>query len=288
MINYLTYNFLVLLRFLVSFIPRKFILFLGKVLGIFIYYFIPIRKKVAKINILIAFPELSDKEVNNIILKSYKHYGMLLFEFIMQNNKNIYNNIVELDNKTKKCLTDDVGKILMTAHIGNWEMMLPIISKFKKVIGVAREQKNKGANKFIIENRSFNNVELISNKGSTRKMAKALFKNKILLLVCDQNAKSKGNKLLFFNKESSFPKGPGYFHFLTNSELIYGFCILNKDYKYELKIRNLNIEKKIEQKDELVIQINRLYIKKLEEIITKYPEQYFWFHKKWDKKIYDS
>ena len=37
--------------------------------------------------------------------------------------------------------------------------------------------------------------------------------------------------------------------------------------------------KKIEQKDELVIQINRLYIKKLEEIITKYPEQYFWFHK---------
>ena len=288
MINYLTYNFLVLLRFLVSFIPRKFILFLGKVLGIFIYYFIPIRKKVAKINILIAFPELSDKEVNNIILKSYKHYGMLLFEFIMQNNKNIYNNIIELDNKTKKCLTDDIGKILMTAHIGNWEMMLPIISKFKKVIGVAREQKNKGANKFIIENRSFNNVELISNKGSTRKMAKALFKNKILLLVCDQNAKSKGNKLLFFNKESSFPKGPGYFHFLTNSELIYGFCILNKDYKYELKIRNLNIEKKIEQKDELVIQINRLYIKKLEEIITKYPEQYFWFHKKWDKTIYDS
>ena len=288
MINYLTYNFLVFLRFLVSFIPRKFILFLGKVLGIFIYYIIPIRKKVAKINILIAFPELSDKEVNNIILKSYKHYGMLLFEFIMQNNKNIYNNIVELDNKTKKCLTDDVGKILMTAHIGNWEMMLPIISKFKKVIGVAREQKNKGANKFIIENRSFNNVELISNKGSTRKMAKALFKNKILLLVCDQNAKSKGNKLLFFNKESSFPKGPGYFHFLTNSELIYGFCILNKDYKYELKIRNLNIEKKIEQKDELVIQINRLYIKKLEEIIKKYPEQYFWFHKKWDKRIYDS
>ena len=288
MINYFTYNFLVLLRFLVSFIPRTFILFLGKVLGVFIYYIIPIRKKVAKINILIAFPELSDKEVNNIILKSYKHYGMLLFEFIMQNNKNIYNNIVELDNNTKKCLTDDVGKILMTAHIGNWEMMLPIISKFKKVIGVAREQKNKGANKFIIENRSFNNVELISNKGSTRKMAKALFKKKILLLVCDQNAKSKGNKLLFFNKESSFPKGPGYFHFLTNSELIYGFCILNKDYKYELKIRNLNIEKKIEQKDELVIQINRLYIKKLEEIIIKYPEQYFWFHKKWDKTIYDS
>ena len=288
MINYFTYNFLVLLRFLVSFIPRKFILFLGQVLGIFIYYIIPIRKKVAKINILIAFPELSDKEVNNIILKSYKHYGMLLFEFMTQNNKNIYNNIIELDNKTKKYLTDDVGKILMTAHIGNWEIMLPIISKFKKVIGVARQQKNKGANKFIIENRSFNNVELISNKGSTRKMAKALLKNKILLLVCDQNAKSKGNKLLFFNKESSFPKGPGYFHFLTNSELIYGFCILNKDYKYELKIRNLNIEKKIEQKDELVIQINRLYIKKLEEIITKYPEQYFWFHKKWDKTIYDS
>ncbi len=288
MINYITYKFLFFVRFLVSFLPRKFILYLGKGLGTFIYYIIPIRKKVAKLNISIAFPELSDKEINKIILKSYKHYGILLFEFISQNNKNIFKNIVELDKKTKKCLTDNEGKILMTGHIGNWEIMLPVISKLKKVIGVARDQKNKGANKFIIKNRSFNNVELISNKGSTRKMAKALFENKLLLLVCDQNAKSKGNKLLFFNKESSFPKGPGYFHFLTNSELIYGFCILNNDYKYELKIRNLNIEKKIEQKDELVIEINRLYIKKLEEIIIEYPEQYFWFHKKWDKTIYDN
>ena len=42
----------------------------------------------------------------------------------------------------------------------------------------------------------------------------------------------------------------------------------------------------IEQKDDIIIEINRLYVEILEGIIKKYPEQYFWFHKKWDKRIY--
>ena len=32
--------------------------------------------------------------------------------------------------------------------------------------------------------------------------------------------------------------------------------------------------------------INDTYNKELENSIIKYPEQYFWFHKKWDKKYY--
>jgi len=63
---------------------------------------------------------------------------------------------------------------------------------------------------------------------------------------------------------------------------------LKEDYKYELIIREINIKNNIEQKDDIIIEINRLYTEILEGIIKKYPEQYFWFHKKWDKGIYKN
>ena len=61
---------------------------------------------------------------------------------------------------------------------------------------------------------------------------------------------------------------------------------LKKNYTYEFKLRELKFKKTFEQKDQLIIEVNTEYSKILEQEIRKYPEQYFWFHKKWDKKIY--
>ena len=288
MSHYINYIILTFISFFLSIIPRFIKIFLGKCLGSLIYYIFPLRKKVAKINIEIAFPHFSKNQVNKLILKSYQHYGILLFEFLSQKNDNIYNFLNPIDKITEQNLSNKNGQILMTAHIGNWELIIPIISRYKKIMGVAREQKNSGADKFIKENRSFVNASLISNKDSTKKMVSALLKKELLLLVCDQNAKSKGNKIEFFNKKSSFPKGPGHFYYLTKCKLLYGFCVLEENYKYKFKIRELNIKNNIEQKEEIIIEINRLYVEILEDIIKKYPEQYFWFHKKWDKEIYNN
>ena len=35
-----------------------------------------------------------------------------------------------------------------------------------------------------------------------------------------------------------------------------------------------------------IYNVNTYFSQLLEDEIKKYPEQYFWFHKKWNKKIY--
>ena len=47
----------------------------------------------------------------------------------------------------------------------------------------------------------------------------------------------------------------------------------------ELNIDEINPENKVEE-------ICKLISLDLEKIVRKYPEQYFWFHRKWPKKIY--
>ena len=64
-----------------------------------------------------------------------------------------------------------------------------------------------------------------------------------------------------------------------------GFCNLNSNYSYTFTIKSLDFENS-NNIENLFISINTAYSKILENEIKKYPSQYFWFHKKWNKKIY--
>ena len=146
-------------------------------------------------------------------------------------------------------------------------------------------QRNLGGDKYVSKLRRFNNITLLPSRGSNIKMIKSLLNNEILLLASDQNAGQKGIKIPFFNKNASLPKGAPYFHYKTQLPIMIGFCTLNSDYSYTFKIKSLKFESSKNIED-LFFSINAVYSKVLETEINKYPNQYFWFHKKWDKGIY--
>ena len=61
------YILLTLLSLILGAIPRKLALYIGKFLGFLMYYFFPLRKKVAYKNLTIVFPSYSDKKINKKI-----------------------------------------------------------------------------------------------------------------------------------------------------------------------------------------------------------------------------
>ena len=286
MTNLITYSFLRIFSFILSLISRRFSLCIGSFFGLFVYYVFPLRSKVAKINLSIAFKNKDNKEINIILKNTYRHFGKLIIEFIRMHTIRLDNTIIKFDKKYESHLLSDNGVIFMTAHFGNWEVITSLLHKYKHITGIARQQKNNGGNKFFNESRLLDNVTLISNKGSKRKMLRTLIDKKILLIASDQNAKAYGTYIDFFGKPCSIPKGAGHFYNSTKSKLLIGFCILKDDSTYFLKIKNIELKNKSEQKQDIIVEINKIYSKMLEDIIKEYPEQYFWFHKKWDKGIY--
>ncbi len=251
------------------------------------YYLFPLRKDVAIKNLEIAFPKKTSKEIKKILLNSYMHYGLLMFEFLRNSTKKTTLGINSINNQTEEILLKNESLIYMTAHLGNWEMSIPILSQYKKMLVVVKEQSNSGGDRFFNKARKYKNVRLISKKGSKRIMLKSLYENSILALASDQNAKKRGIYIDFFNKPASIPKGAGHFYALTKTRIVIGFCILNEKLEYDFNLEYLDIQDNLEQKDEIIVKVSELYVEKLEKMIIKHPEQYFWFHKKWDKKIYD-
>ncbi len=254
-----------------------------------IYRIIPIRKNVAKQNLKIAFPDKCEFEINQILLKSYKHFGMILMDlFQTQNfNKNNIQNIVDINLSDLKLLTQDTGSIVITGHIGSWEMILPIFGINRIPFSVVVQfQKNKGVQKFFNEVRQFHGSKTIFKGTGSKVLLNEIQNGRNLGLASDQNAGKRGLMVPFFGKKASIPKGAAVFKIKSKASIFFCYCIVSKGRKYKLFVKKIeNNFEQIESKNR-VKEICELISLDLENIIRKYPEQYFWFHRKWPKKIY--
>jgi len=272
-----------------QFFPRKITLFFGWIIGLFFYHFIPMRKSVALKNVSMAFPDNSPSENNQLIKNCFRHFGMVLTEFLRLpalNSKNI-NKIVKIDTQSKQLLESCSGGIILTAHLGNWEYILPAFGlNGISMAAVAQIQKNKKSNTFFNDLRKTGKITILPINTSSGEMLKLLKQGYFLGLASDQNAGRKGTDVPFFGMDVSVPKGAAIFHLKTNSPILVGFCILSPDFTYHLSFKELDVEGLSGNKNEAIVEINRRYSKLLEEEIRENPQQYFWFHRKWAKKNY--
>ena len=287
--SFIAYLIILLISFSLNILPRFASLFIGRSLGLFIYYFMPIRKRIALINIKDNLPELNHKEQLSVLKKTYKHFGMVLIDFLRSKklNKNNINKLVSIDKNTRKILNENPGSIIMTGHLGNWEYFLPILglNNYNFSI-VAQPIKNSYLNKYFLKIRTSENVDIIFKNESTKKMLNALNNNYFLGLASDQNAGKKGTEVNLLNIKASIPKGAAIFHIKTKKPIIIAYCIMDKNYNYIFKAKvldtsNINLKGK-----KAISTINRRFTEDLEKMIKKNPKQYFWFHKMKNKNMY--
>ena len=287
--SFIAYLIILSISLFFNLFPRKVSLFFGRLFGLFIYYVLPVRKKIALENIKENLPELNNHEHKNILKNIYVHFGMVLTDFLRTkklNKKNIHQ-IVHINQKTRQLLDENPGAIIMTGHLGNWEYFLPIfgLNDFKFSI-VAQKIKNSYLDSFFSKIRTMKNVEVIFKSDGTRKML-SVIKNKVFLgLASDQNAGKKGTEVDLLNIKASIPKGAAMFHIKTGAPIIIGYCIMNKQRNYDFNAKVLDTEDIDFKKNDAIYRINRKFTISLEEMIKKYPNQYFWFHKMKNKKQY--
>tara|TARA_B100000700_G_scaffold49985_2_gene53002 strand:+ start:689 stop:1546 length:858 start_codon:yes stop_codon:yes gene_type:complete len=270
-------------------LPRGLSIRIGKMIGYFLYYFIPLRKRVALMNLKIAFPNKSNSEINYILKKCYIHFGMVISDFLRlpKLNENNISNILRLGPNTQKLLDNNNPAIIMTAHLGNWELFFPILGYNNyKTSGVVQIQKNKNGEKFFNWIRACKNTKMIFKGNAIRNLNKALNEKYYIALASDQNAGEKGTINNLFNMPTSTPKGAAILNIKNNTPIIVSFIVMNKDYTYSISSKELSVNYKNDKTEDKIFNINEAYNKELEKNIVKYPEQYFWFHKKWNKKDY--
>tara|TARA_Y100001970_G_C14086100_1_gene777400 strand:- start:73 stop:918 length:846 start_codon:yes stop_codon:yes gene_type:complete len=273
----ITYYFLNCLSIVLKKLSLKNQFIISQHIASILFHYIPKRKNIAMNNIKIAFPEKSDQWINNTLKNCYKFLSYNFIQFLtFPDSTNTIKIQINGQEELDKAFEEGKGVILISAHFGAWEILGHWFGINNYPLrGVAQRQTNNGANKFFEEKRQLSGIKHIYRKVGMDILYNVLNENKMLGLVSDQDAKSKGVFVNFFNKPSSTHKGAAIFHLNTKSPMIFGVCIQIGFQKYMIELIPICVS------NNTIEEITQEYTLTLEKIIKQYPEQNFWFHNRW-------
>jgi KDO2-lipid IV(A) lauroyltransferase len=290
--GYFVYLLLRGFSFTVNLLPESLSLWVGRRLGKIVYCFDLEHRRAALENLHIAFGrEKSEREIRSIAKKHFQNLGMTAIEFFRLPHMDVgdFQEKVKIEGLEicKKALNNKKGILLLLSHFGNWELM-GLMSKFlgTSIAVVARPmKKNKRLNTLVGKIRRGTGLEVIPTEKASRKVMRVLSENRMAGILIDQRAKrSEGVWIDFFGKKAPSTPALAVLAMRTGAPVVPVFMIRNGHRKHRLVIQNPlqlastgNIKQDVETNTQLM---NRT----LESMIRQYPDQWFWVHRRWERK----
>ena len=282
-----------LLIFILSLLPFSLVIRIGSSLGLFAYYVVPVRRSVALTNLRTAFSEKSIKERKQICRNAYRNFGMTFLEYLCLSrlsSKKI-KQIVTFDppDCLQKAMAQNRGVIAVTGHFSSFELFgVAAANSGIPIDVVVKAMKNPYIENILDTFRNNTNLGVIKLKDGFSKVAESVAQKRMVALVADQDAGTKGVFVKFFGIESSVPAGPAILAVRTKAPMVAGFIVREGTAQYTGKIHNIPYDNLPETKEDQIREITHRYSSLLESYIRQYPEQYFWMHKRWKTAgIYD-
>jgi KDO2-lipid IV(A) lauroyltransferase len=292
MVAYISYLLLRGFSLIINLLPEGFALWVGRQLGKGMYYLDLEHRKVAIQNLHTAFgQEKSESEILGIAKKTFQNLGMMAIEFfrLPKMDVEIFKKRVSVEGLeiVKKALEGKKGILLLLSHFGNWELM----GLMSKVVGnpiavIARPiKKNRWVDQLVAEVRNGTGLEVISTEKASRKAIRALSQNRLVGILIDQRAKrSEGVWVDFFGKKAPSTPALAVLAMRTKAPVLPVFMVRNGYGKHRLIIQEPlqlvdtgNIKRDVETNTQLLHYT-------LESMIRQYPDQWFWVHRRWERK----
>ena len=266
----------------------------GKKIALVVYYLtykvFRYRRHVIINNLKLVYGKALPKPLEELLKGIYKNFIFLWMEFL-QNNKVIKENLSDIFtihnyDIFENAYNEEKGIIIISGHMGNFEWLGQMHGQLgHKTSGIAKRQSNPLVNQLVERNRLRKNMGVIYARNAMKEGVEVLENGDILAIVTDQDAKARGIFVDFLGLPSSTAVGPAVFHLRTGAPIIFLMSI-RKDYgRFDAYYEEMcPVSEPQEVNDENIRNITQLHASVLDKWIRKYPEQWFWMHRRWKTK----
>ena len=228
-------------------------------------------------NMKMCLPHLTKNQRSKTLFNTWKHFGSVIGEIPHWHNMSKKEFFERVTIKDKKNIPFSKA-IIVSGHIGNWELISRIAKEYGiKLNLVYRPSNNPYANYLINKIRESYNITLIP-KGSmgVKKIIKALNNNEIVGIMVDQKMDD-GISIPFFDKHAMTTALPANIALKYKIPIIATSIIKTGASRYTASFHKPLEIRKNDTKYTVTTRINLI----LEGWIKNYPEQWFWFHNRW-------
>ncbi len=264
-------------------IPRLLTYRVGELAAYISYHLCSKARESVKVNLKRVFPNASSRHLQILTRRTFLNYSRYLIDYSTFSNidrDRIMKEItrVEGTDRLYEALSRGNGVILMTAHLGNWELgglffgsrddiKINVIT-FRDGIAQIDEIKERyrklyNVNTIVLDDGPFAAIEILN----------ALGRNEIVAMLVDRGGEG-GVEVPFFDKYMNFPSGPLLLAAQSGAPIMPGFVVKEKS-GYMAKVEE-SIYVKGRTAEEME-SAARKTMEVFEDYIRRYPDQWYNF-----------
>jgi len=174
------------------------------------------------------------------------------------------------------------GVILVSGHFGNWELLGAVVSmRGYPVHFVAREQRNPYVDRFMNESRGHLRVGLAHVGPELRRVYRRLRAGEILGMLFDQDGGPNGEFVDVLGRVASVQTGAAVLALRTGAPILPGAIARLPDGRHRVIFEEPLWPDPSAPPAAEVRRLVTAYSASLERFILRYPEQYYWVHRRW-------
>jgi Kdo2-lipid IVA lauroyltransferase/acyltransferase len=269
--------------------PRAFRL--GERAGDLAYVLARPQRRVALVNLRIAFPEKSDAERLAILRESCRNFGRMAVEWCHMyrwTKSDIGEHVRFADPEfwygEAQTIIGTTGILVLTGHFGNWELFAHAIGLYGNPIHlVHRPFANPLFDDFINRERQRSGTALISKRRAAHQIVRVLRDHGIVAIPFDQNATGRWGVFAdFFGVPASTHPGLARLHALSGAPVYPVFLVRQgASPRHEIVIRPRVETVASDDAERDTIENTRRFNAVFADMVREHPEQWIWMHKRW-------
>jgi len=246
-----------------------------------------IRRDVVERQLRAALPERDAADIERIARAAYAHLGRTSIETAILPSYSSAQ-IIDLFESVQgwelveKKLALGKGLILVTGHLGNWELGgAYIAARGLPIDAVARHMANPLFDRYLTKTRERIGMTVIHDEDAVKRVPRALRTGHAVAFLFDQGAVGLASTWVpFFGRFAKTPRGPAVFALRLGAPVMFGVALRQPSGRYQLSFEPIEVVETGDREAD-VDRIVADYSSVLERWIRRAPEQYLWHHRRW-------
>jgi KDO2-lipid IV(A) lauroyltransferase len=266
----------------------------GGWMGRVVYRVFGIRRDVVERQLAAAFPELTAAQVQALAVASYDSLGRTTIETAIlpgTSKADVLDRVEHVEGweHVEHAIAGGRGIIIVTGHLGNWEYGgAYFAARGIPIDGVARGMANPIFEAYATRTRRAIGIEVIHDQEAVRRTPRSLRANHGVAFLSDHDALGLASTFVpFFGRPAKTPRGPAVFALRFDAPVLFIVMIRRPSGKYAAYIEPVAVHPTGDREAD-IDKIVADYTATLERYVRRFPEQYFWQHRRWRRQPDDT
>jgi Kdo2-lipid IVA lauroyltransferase/acyltransferase len=260
---------------------------LGERIGRLGYWPLGIRRAVVERQLSAALPERSPEDIARIARETYAQLGRTSVETAIlpaYDAAEIVGLFEDVQGWSiiEERLARGKGLILVTGHLGNWELGgAYLAARGVPIEVVARHMANPLFDRYLTRTRQQIGMEVVHDEDAVRRVPRSLRSGRAVAFLVDQGAVGLASTWVpFFGRYAKTPRGPAVFALRLDAPIVFGAAVRRPSGRYQLTFEPIDVAPSGDREAD-VDRIVADYTATLERWVRRTPEQYLWHHRRW-------